>query len=63
MSKSSDYAILVRAEEQEQQALAEREQDFFNTRYAKDRLGKVEKKHDLSEANKPDPKDHKHQAK
>ena len=52
MSKSSDYAILIRAEEQEQQALAEREQDFFNTRYAKDRLGKVEKKHDLSEAKK-----------
>lgn len=52
MSKSSDYAILVRAEEQERQALAEREQDFFNTRYSKDRLGKVEKKHDLSEAKK-----------
>lgn len=51
MSKSSDYAILVRAEEQERQALAEREQDFFNTRYSKDRLAKVKEKHELTDAN------------
>lgn len=51
MSKMSDYAIAVRAEDQARQELAEREQDYFNTRYSKDRLAKVKGKHELTDAN------------
>lgn len=40
MSKSSEYAILVNAEERERQALAQREQDYFNTLYIEGKLPK-----------------------
>lgn len=43
MSKSSEYAILVNAEERERQALAQREQDYFNTLYIEDKLPKETK--------------------
>lgn len=50
MSKSSEWFLRVRAEEVQRQELAEREQDYFNTLYSKDRLGKVKGKHELREA-------------
>lgn len=50
MSRSSEWFIRVRAEEVQRQELAEREQDYFNTLYSKDRLGKVKGKHELREA-------------
>jgi hypothetical protein len=50
MSKSSEWFLRVRAEEVQRQELAEREQDYFNTLYSKDRLGKVNGKHELREA-------------
>ena len=40
MSKSSDYALLIRAEERERQALAQREEDYFNTLYIEGKLPK-----------------------
>ena len=50
MSRSSEWFLRVRAEEVQQQELADREQHYFNTLYSKDRLGKVAEKHELREA-------------
>jgi hypothetical protein len=50
MSKSSEWFLRVRAEEVQRQELAEREQDYFNTFYSKDRLGGVDEKHELRKA-------------
>jgi hypothetical protein len=47
MSRSSEWALRVQAEEVQRQELAEREQDYFNTLYSKDRLGSVDEKHEL----------------
>lgn len=38
MGRSSELYIHLRQQEVERQELADREQEFFNTRYAKDRL-------------------------
>jgi len=40
MSKSSEYAILVNAEEREIWAFAQREQGYFNTLYIEGKLPK-----------------------
>lgn len=50
MSRSSEWALREHAEEVQRQELAEREQDYFNTLYSKDRLGSVDEKHELREA-------------
>jgi hypothetical protein len=50
MSRSSEWALREHAEAQQRQELAEREQDYFNTLYSKDRLGGVDEKHELRKA-------------
>lgn len=47
MGRSSEWALRVQAEEVQRQELAEREQDYFNTLYSKDRLESVDEKHEL----------------
>jgi hypothetical protein len=63
MSKSSEWFLRVRAEEVQRQELAEREQDYFNTFYSKDRLGGVDEKHELRKAKQTGETAHKNSSK
>ncbi|HQW07457.1 MAG TPA: hypothetical protein PLN12_16360 [Flavobacteriales bacterium] len=63
MSRSSEWALRVQAEEVQRQELAEREQDYFNTFYSKDRLGSVDEKHELRKAKQPGETAHKNSSK
>jgi hypothetical protein len=53
MSKSKEWFLQVRAEEAQQQELADREQHYFGLLLSKDRLGKVKGKHELRNEKQP----------
>jgi hypothetical protein len=53
----------VRAEEVQQQELAEREQEYFNTLYSKDRIESVDEKHELRKAKQTGETAHKNSSK